>query len=180
MMTDEQRKLVTENHKLIFSFLNKYNYDPEEYYDLAAIGLCKAAKLYDESKGNFSTYAYRAMLNTINHDLLYKSRSKRIPENLIDYYNCTFCNENGEVIEYLEFIPSGDDIEKEVMAKVMVESFMNGLSDRDRTVVGLMADGYTYREIGKIIGMSRNTVSKIKGRIYIRALENGMMECDNE
>lgn len=172
-MTDEQRKLATENHNLIYSFLNKYDYDPEEYYDLAAIGLCKAAKLYDTSKGAFSTYAYRAMLNTISHDLVYKGRSKRIPENLIDYYNCTFCNENGEVIEYLSLMPSNDDIEKEVISKVIVESVMNELSDRDRLVIGLSADGYSNQEIGKLIGISRNTVSKIKGRIFVKLWKGG-------
>ena len=174
-MTDEQRKLATENHNLIYSFLNKYDYDPEEYYDLAAIGLCKAAKLYNESKGAFSTYAYRAMLNTISHDLLYKSRSKRIPENLIDYYNCTFCNENGEIIEYLNLIPSSDDIEKEVISKVIVESVMDRFTDRDRLVLGLSADGYSNQEIGKLIGVSRNTVSKIKSRIFVNLLQGGLI-----
>ena len=169
-MTDEQRQLASENHQLIYSFLNKYHFDPEEYYGLAAIGLCKAAKLYDESKGNFSTYAYRAMLNSIKHDLLFKSRAKRIPENLIDYYNSEICNENGEIIEYLSLIPSGDDIEKEVIAKIVVESYMNLLTDRDRLVLALLSDGYTHQEIGKIIGVSRNTVSKIKSRIFVKLL----------
>ena len=164
-MTDEQRKLASENHNLIYSFLNRYNFDPEEYYGLAAIGLCKAAKLYDESKGNFSTYAYRSMLNNIKHDLLYKSRSKRIPENLIDYYNSEFCNDNGEIIEYLSLLTSDIDIEKEVLAKIVVETYMNELTDRDRLVLRLLSDGYTHMEIGEIVGISRNTVRKIRDRI---------------
>ena len=38
-LTDEERDLVTNNHNLIYSYLNKYNLS-DDYYDLCAIGLC--------------------------------------------------------------------------------------------------------------------------------------------
>lgn len=55
-ITDEARKLVEENHNLVYSFLYKYHLDVEEWYDLAAIGLCKAANTYNNDKSGFSTY----------------------------------------------------------------------------------------------------------------------------
>ena len=55
-MTKEQQKLVEENHGLIYSFLAKHNLPIEEYYDLAAIGLCKASITY-QNETTFSTYA---------------------------------------------------------------------------------------------------------------------------
>ena len=48
-MDEHQKSLVTENHNLIYSFLKKYNLDVDEYYDLAAIGLCNACINYDAS-----------------------------------------------------------------------------------------------------------------------------------
>ena len=45
-LTDEQRKIVEANHDFIDNFLNKYLYDIEEFYDLAAIGLCEAVSTY--------------------------------------------------------------------------------------------------------------------------------------
>ena len=41
-MTNDQKKFAEENHNLILSFLKKYKLEYEEYYDLAAIGFCKA------------------------------------------------------------------------------------------------------------------------------------------
>lgn len=49
-MNDEQRKLVENNHNLIYAILHKYNLPIDEYYDVAAIGLCKAAITFDAEK----------------------------------------------------------------------------------------------------------------------------------
>ena len=61
-LNDEQRKLVEDNHNLIYQYLIDNKLPQDEYYDIAAIGLCKAALKYDTSKGAFSTYVYRAIL----------------------------------------------------------------------------------------------------------------------
>ena len=42
-LNDEQRKLVADNHNLIYQYLIDNNLPQDEYYDIAAIGLCKAA-----------------------------------------------------------------------------------------------------------------------------------------
>ena len=46
-MTEEQRLLVEENHKLIFKVIIDMNLEIDDLYDIAAIGLCKAAKVYN-------------------------------------------------------------------------------------------------------------------------------------
>lgn len=67
-LNDEQRKLVADNHNLIYQYLIDNNLPQDEYYDIAAIGLCKAALKYDTSKGAFSTYVYKAIKNNISRD----------------------------------------------------------------------------------------------------------------
>ena len=46
-MTDEQRKLVEDNHSLIYLVINNMGLSVEDNYDIAAIGLCNAAIGYD-------------------------------------------------------------------------------------------------------------------------------------
>ena len=46
-MTDYQKQLVTDNHNLIYRFLQKEKLNMEDWYDLAAIGMCKAAKTFN-------------------------------------------------------------------------------------------------------------------------------------
>lgn len=65
-ITDEQRKLVEENHNLIYSFLYSNQFSLEEHYDVAAIGLCNAAINFNPNKGySFTTYAYKVMMSKI-------------------------------------------------------------------------------------------------------------------
>mgnify|MGYP001317500519 CR=1 FL=1 len=47
-ITDEASELVEENHNLIYSLLHKCHLNIEEWYDIAAIGLCKAANYMRE------------------------------------------------------------------------------------------------------------------------------------
>ena len=75
-MTDEQRKLVEDNHNLIYGFLNKKELT-DDYYDIVALGLCKAAMNYDESKGRFSTLAFKCMDREIGIYYTYLKKIKR-------------------------------------------------------------------------------------------------------
>lgn len=61
MTVSEYQDFVTENHSLIWKFIRSKDLDEEEFYDLAAIGFCKAAQLYNESLGyTFGTFSLNA------------------------------------------------------------------------------------------------------------------------
>lgn len=70
-LTEEQRKLVADNHNLIYGYANlhglqiddinriKDNYSShEDWYGALATGLCYAAQSWDKTKGAFSNWAY--------------------------------------------------------------------------------------------------------------------------
>ena len=44
MLNEYQQKYAEQNHNLIYGILNDKNLSIDEYYDVAAIGLCKAAE----------------------------------------------------------------------------------------------------------------------------------------
>lgn len=65
-LNDEQRRLAEDNHALIYVALSECCKpdEREEYYGVAAEGLCKAARTWDSSRGvRFSTYAVKCMVN---------------------------------------------------------------------------------------------------------------------
>jgi RNA polymerase sigma factor (sigma-70 family) len=77
-LTSEQQKLVEDNHSLIYQFLHKLNLDIEEFYGIAAIGLCKAAMSYGTSnKVVFSTYAHHVMHAEIKNEFIRLNAQKR-------------------------------------------------------------------------------------------------------
>ena len=49
-LTEEQKKLVEDNHNLIYGYCHRYNLNVEEYYGDLAVTLCEAAQTYKEEK----------------------------------------------------------------------------------------------------------------------------------
>lgn len=68
-LTDEQRKIVEANHDFIEKFFDTYEYEfninRDEYYDLAAIGLCEATIDYNKDLYNdFMIFSFSYMLKS--------------------------------------------------------------------------------------------------------------------
>lgn len=103
-LTEEERDLVTNNHNLIYSYLNKYNLS-EDYYDLCAIGLCRAAHFYEPEKGKFSTFAFLCMSNVISMEWRKVQRQVQTTVSL----NSTICNEEPVPIPIECTIPDPQD-----------------------------------------------------------------------
>lgn len=166
-MTEEQKQLIADNHNLIYSFLQRYHLDEEEYYDLAAIGLCNAAKSYKNDISKFSTYAYKCMFNIVCKEIKKKQTLTRIPEDLIISYHNTFVDEYGELSEYLDYIPSDINMEECVSLKVDIRNSLDklNLSERDLLIFELLIEGYSATEIGRIAKCDRGTVARVRSKI---------------
>ena len=79
-LTHEQQELAAENHNLIYRFAQTMAIDVEEFYDILAIALCKAAKTFDKSRGlRFSTLAFQCMKNEYNMYWRRELNSKPVP-----------------------------------------------------------------------------------------------------
>ena len=79
-LNDEQRKIAEQHCRLIYSFLNRYNLDPDEYYGDMAEAYCRAIAFYDPSKSKLSTYVYAAMTNRLINMRRQQAKIKSVPE----------------------------------------------------------------------------------------------------
>lgn len=167
-MTDEQKQLVADNHNLIYSFLKKYRLNIEEWYDVAAIGLCNAAINYNGSLSAFATYAYTCMYSEFAKAYKFQHRKRCIPNDCITYYEHSLKGEDNKDITYLDVIPSDENIEDEAIMRLDVNDTISKLSDREKQVVALLDSGYTQSKIAEIVGCSRQNISDIKIRLRKR------------
>lgn len=166
-LAEEQKRLVTENHQLIYGFLSKNGLDSEEFYDLAAIGLCKAAENYRESDGIFSTYAYRCMKNTVLNEIRRLNGVKKVPVCMISSYNVPISGCEDEEIELLDSFKSDLDIEMEVIDEIILEKLMRKLSGKYKNTLILSLKGYNNTEISDILGCNQSYISRIKKKIAL-------------
>lgn len=161
-MNEEQRKLVEENHNLIYSFLLRNHLDVEEFYDLAAIGLCKAAMTFDKDISRFATYAYKCMHNEIRMYHRHNGTQRVVPDKLITYYEAEIKDSDGDISNFLAIIPSDFNLEDVAVSNMIYDEFLSKLSDRDKTVLYLLNDGHTQAEVSKILGCSPTLISKFR------------------
>ena len=164
-LTEEQKKLVEENHNLIYWFAKKYHVPIEEYYDVLAQGLCMAAYHYDPSKCSFSTYAYLCMNTEMHVEYRKTLRKSEIPQGNIFHYENAW--------QLSDLIPTNEKTENKVIDKISYEnltSLLNDiLNDKDKEVLSHILNGLTMREIAKIEGTSHqaihNRMKKIREKV---------------
>lgn len=165
-MTEREKELAEANLPLVGFILKRHMYGeirPDEYDDwlqIGCIGLCRAAMAFDETKGvQFGTFAYQAIIHAFHLEIRRRRCRIRIPAEKVESIDVIV---DGEEFDRNEVFPDvAQDFVDGLMDKIMLEE----LSDDDKQIVRLSADGYTQREIGKIIGTSQTAVNKRMRRI---------------
>lgn len=152
-LTLEQQTLVEKNHNLIYAMLHKYKLPIDDYYGIAAIGLCNAALAYDPTKGKFSTFACRVMINELFGEIRRENAKKRGKRKTI-----SMDSDNGERL--VGNIPSYDDLEERAMCLDALAEVAK-LPPKQREVVAMLIEGYTYQEISERTGYSCTAVGTI-------------------
>lgn len=158
-LNNEQKRLVENNYGLIYSFIQsrglKIN-DTEDWYGTAAIGLCKAALCFDESRGtNFSTFAYIIMDNEVRN-VMKKTQGDILEIISLDdilHAGCRFsddicCNE--------------DSVFYPVYLHEAINIAIDSLSDKDRQVIKqIITSDNSKAKIASQFGLTCSQVSDI-------------------
>lgn len=164
-LTEEQQELVTKNHNLIYGYAYKRKISIDDYYDVLAIGLCKAAKSYDNKKYEFSTFAFKCMDNEINATLKCLHKKTAIPDNLIMSYDSSVFEENFDGgLSLAETVPDTKSCD-DAMCNVMMKEIISDLTQRESMVLKYLICGLTHSEIAEKLGCNRQNVTYFVGRI---------------
>ena len=162
-LTEYQKELVTNNHELIFGCAKKMNLPFDDYYDILAIGLCKAAKIYDNSKGMFSTVAYACMKNEIKLYWIHEQRKRAIPANMILSYDVQMTDdmepENSGA--FSDVLADDFSVDETVTSKMVVEEIISRFNEKEKEIVEYLQDGLTFKEIGEIMHCTKQNIGYI-------------------
>lgn len=171
-LTKEQQKLVEDNHGLIYSFLQSRNLPFDEFYDLAAIGLCAAASGFDPTKGyEFSTYAYKAMASRISVEFRQKRNLRAVPEDKLMYYQAPITS--GEWEDFSRWIPcSKGRTDLDALAEIMFEEYIETIPPKAKDILLLSKQGYPHKEIHAKIGCSPQYVSLVRNNFRKYVMQN--------
>lgn len=150
-MKKQIEQLISDNHNLIYGCASQYGIDVDEYYDILAIGLCKAAHNYNENQGSFSTCAYQYMLQE------YKNEIKKL------YFDKRQVAQNSISLTTLEnnLQDIGDiDIDILNIEHDLIETLKTVLTPKQFKVAKLYSKGFTAGDIAKILNVSRQCINQ--------------------
>ena len=196
---NELEKLINENENLIHQILKRYkgivNYSAFEYDDLfqeAVEGFIKAYKTYDESKGEFSTYATTVIRNKLTNFIKYCNNQLKFPYvytlvwKAMKEHGTNDANELSEilnvplkkVIEALIWYENKDvkqfgnmvDVENALKTEddtsvVYVNEFVNKFDGTNKQIIEMRLDDKTQTEISIELKISQCKVSITLGKI---------------
>lgn len=162
MLTKEQQDIVTKNHDLIYGCANKYGFPLDEYYDILAIGLCKAANKYLPELGEFSTFAYTCMFNEATIYWRTLNKQSTIPKNMLLSYDNYIMQDDDDCGCFIDCIYDNTliSVQDMVISNVVVKKIYDGLKDYDKKIVNYLLQGFSQVEISKKLNCSRQHISQ--------------------
>lgn len=160
-MTEQQKQLVADNHQLIYEFLQNHDLSVDEYYDLAAIGLCEAAIAFNPEISSFMDLAYSCMYETIEKD----ANKETVPKKQMVYFQAEKQNKEGSIYAAILGIPSNENVEEQAVSSVSIHKFMYTLKERELQIFNLLDQGFTQCQISEKVGITQAGVSRVRARI---------------
>ena len=168
MLSKEQQKLVEDNIKLVSFVIKLHDVEfNQDLYQQGCLGLCKAAKTFDPSKGfTFSTYATKGIWNEIGMDFRKINRHTKYLKNSISF-DQVLSTQHGESVLVQDIIPDEqppmDDLLYISDLKDKISQFTKTISPKDASILTDHLNGMTQKQISL---KQRNQQSYISRRLF--------------
>ena len=132
---------------------------PDDIQALAREALNRAAQSYDASKGGFEPYAARVIRNALNDLHGKQARHARVmvtvePPQDATTTQTSFVEQAADPAEDVALLVS------RVESRAILEELLAQLPARTRSILGEMAQGRSYAEIGEKLGVSKQAIHK--------------------
>ena len=165
--------IIKENVGLVYMVINKYYASYKEHYfeeleQIGMIALFKATQSYDKSKGKFSTLA----TTLIKNDLYTFVTNELKRYNGVADGTCTSMDmSNGEDEEsnLLNLLQFEEDYTNAQANDII--SFILTKDENIQTMVKMLVEGYTYAEVGEVIGVSKQRVGQLIKKLRKEIIE---------
>lgn len=159
-MTPLQRQFAEEHQDIVFRFLSRKGLPMDDYYDIVIFGYLQAVQEYDEnpalSRFQFSTIARTKMNDCLSKHFSYENKPKRKAPT-VSIHACT-----SDGLTLSEILPDRrKDLQAQTADRLLAMEVLSCLTETERQMVHLKADGLTCREIAEIFS---TTVHGIHGR----------------
>lgn len=169
-MTYLQRQFAEEHQDTVFRFLSHKNLSAEDYYDIVIFGYLQAVQEYDENPAlarfQFNTIAWTKMSDCLGKHFSYENKPKR-KAHTVSIHTYT---SGGLTLD--EILPDRRrDLQAQTADRLFTMEVLSCLTESERQMVHLKADGLTCREIAEIFSTTVHTINGRFRRMRMRLTE---------
>lgn len=157
-----KEQVILNNVGMVGLVLKSLNLNPldEDLFQIGLIGLTKTINTFNPDKNvKFTTYAAPIIRNEI---LMPLQKKRIVPDFSLDE---EYQLNNGYGVPYADMIPSVERFEDLAHFKIDLDSKIAGMSEREKRILKLSANGKTQRQIVQEIGVSQPQISRILKKI---------------
>ena len=159
-LTHLQRQFAEEHQETVLRFLSRMRLPVKDYYDIVIFGYLQAVQEYDEnpalSRFQFDTIAWTKMSDCLGKHYAYANRPKRKAPTVSTYAY----TKDGLTLD--EILPDRrKDLQAQTADRLFAMEVLSCLTETERQMVYLKADGLTCQEIAEIFS---TTIHGINGR----------------
>lgn len=169
-LTHLQRQFAEEHQETVLRFLSRMRLPVEDYYDIVIFGYLQAVQEYDEnpalSRFQFDTIAWTKMSDCLGKHHAYANRPKRKAPTVSTYAY----TKDGLTLD--EILPDRrKDLQAQAADRLFAMEVLSCLTETERQMVYLKADGLTCREIAEIFSTTVHGINGQFRRMRIRLAE---------
>lgn len=148
-LTEEQSKLVEDNHSLIYWYINLKGLNQDEWYDLLAIELCKAVQKHNKDKSGIANY-FKLRADFLVRREYFKNKVQKRSNNGMYDIEELFADDT-------ELVKLSYDYNEDIMENILLKDLTSG---EFGDIIKLKWEGYTQGEIAEMLGVSQSYISK--------------------
>lgn len=161
-MNENEKVLVVEHLNLVYAVLHKlfpkYAYD-EDLVQVGRLALCEAASKWDETKSEFTTFAWKVVANAIRLEFRRRNKDWRV----VSLNNYVKKGEDSEELTYEDTLSGDDDVNY-----CDKDGYYAVLTDKERELADLLRSGLSVPEVAQLWNCSRETVYKHRRRMILK------------
>lgn len=148
-LTPEQKTFATDNHGLVYKFLNENQLPEDEFYDVVIFGYLRAVRRFfvetNLQKYSFSTIAWNCMrVDLFNYNKMHfrkKRNAETISIHLIPHEN---------TLPIVETLAKPDELMLQLETKLLLHDLAGCISRQQMDMIRLKTSGYSIRDIAHI------------------------------
>lgn len=171
MLTQAQKKLIEDNHSLIYSFCIKHNLDIDEYYGPLAVRMCVAIKRFNPDIANISTFMFNVFTKELININTKLSKGKYKFNNECESLEKPIqgTEESLTLQDTVEGI-TGEDILQQIELNTILQYIQDNIHLKHYQVLTDLVLGLTQQELAKKYNTSQCQISRLinKARIELK------------